>query len=85
MKDAIGADDTLEVSVQRDPPKPEIDWSTFDKHPESECGCRCGGVFRSHAKMQGINLVSRKPCPDCGANNNLCRVLFAPESFVIGG
>lgn len=65
----------------------EIDWSTFDDLPESECECRCGAIFRSHTKgiyRDRVLAISRKPCPSCGRNNNLRRVSSDPESFTIG-
>jgi len=48
----------------------EIDWTVFDGNPEMTCHCRCGEVFRSHAKFYGRirHTVTRKPCPACGSH-----------------
>jgi len=39
----------------------DIDWTRFDKYPESTCECACGNIFRSHAKvvLDGITLYDR--------------------------
>ena len=61
-----------------------IDWSSSDKYPEDTCSCRCGNVYRSHAKYtKEQGLVSRKPCADCGKDNDLRRVESDPESFSV--
>lgn len=47
-----------------------IDWSKRDQFSEDTVECRCGVQFRSHAKAVfggGGRIVSRKPCPGCGA------------------
>lgn len=53
----------------------EIDWSVFDQDPEATCTCRCGTVYRSHAKLvhdQGhFQHMARKSCPGCGRNDDL--------------
>lgn len=56
-----------------------IDWSPFDALPESTCECRCGAVWRSHAKTvvaplpswTGSCVVARKSCPGCGRDDDL--------------
>jgi len=61
-----------------------IDWSKWDRDrtPEMNCTCRCVfarlkdgdeiPTFRSHAKfVANVGMLSRKPCPDCGRNDNL--------------
>lgn len=59
-----------------------IDWTKHDGTSESFCTCRCVfgrlrdgddvPTFRSHAKyISGIGMRSRKPCPDCGRDDNL--------------
>ena len=66
----------------------DIDWTTFDQHPESTCGCACGEMFRSHAKgfIEGGKYmhVSRKPCPKCGKDDALVRISSDPEIMTIG-
>jgi hypothetical protein len=62
-----------------------IDWSKQDGTPEMSCTCRCVfarlkdgdeiPIFRSHAKfIANVGLRSRKPCPDCGRDDNLSSV-----------
>ncbi len=65
----------------------DVDWTVFDQYPESTCYCNCDAIFRSHAKivMSIRRSVSRKPCPDCGKNDNLRRVSSDPETYIIGG
>lgn len=69
--------------------RPEIDWSVFDKWPESECECRCEEFFQSHAKCafltEAFMLQSRKPCPGCGRSDNLRTVRSEPETMTISG
>lgn len=60
-----------------------IDWSVFDKYPESDCYCLCGVIFRSHGKfIIPTGLISRKPCPVCG-KNDLSRISSDPEIYEI--
>lgn len=63
-----------------------IDWTKFNKYPESTCYCRCEAVYRSHAKfdMTKPGLVTRKPCPACGSTENCRRVSDDPERVTIG-
>lgn len=62
---------------------PNIDWTSFDKYAESSIVCRCGGIFRSHAKMKsGVTsmvLWTRKPCPSCGRHDSSISVKSDPE------
>ena len=62
----------------------EINWSIFDGDPEANCYCRCGKVFRSHAKgvyKGSYRTITRKPCPGCGLNNDCNQISSDPESF----
>ena len=62
-----------------------VDWSVFDKYSESTCYCRCGCVFQSHSKidMELRRSIARKPCPECGKNDDLRRVSSGPEIMTI--
>ena len=63
-----------------------IDWSVFDKFSESTCACNCGAEFRSHAKSvfdPAARIVSRKPCPSCGRNDDLRRVASDTEVYAL--
>lgn len=65
-----------------------IDWTVFDKYSEDTCYCGCGAVFRSHGKFVNkpkCGLVTRKPCPACGKNDDICRLSADPETFTIKG
>lgn len=65
----------------------DIDWTPFDKYPESTCTCPCGAVFRSHAKSVMTpepHVASRKPCPACGGTR-LRGYSSDPELVTIGG
>lgn len=57
-----------------------IDWSEFTG-AEDTCRCRCGKIFRSHAKfvMAAKGMITEKPCPHCGKNNDCRRVTSDPE------
>ncbi len=65
-----------------------IDWSVFDGDPELTVECRCGAVYRSHAKAirdaGELCVVCRKACPKCGASTNPRRLSSDPERYVIG-
>jgi hypothetical protein len=65
-----------------------IDWSSFDQYPEHTCECSCGCTFRSHCKVvsDGIamHIVTRKPCPTCGKDNELRSARSDPETMTIG-
>jgi hypothetical protein len=66
-----------------------IDWSVFDAFPENTCYCRCGTVFRSHAKFVTdagdgkFGIVSRIACPACKLDNRLRQVSSDPEYMTI--
>lgn len=73
-----------------------IDWTPFDGLPEATCYCRCGGVFRSHAKgcvrdadetaerrVYRIVMTAKKQCPECGQSDKIYRVSHDPESYTI--
>lgn len=69
----------------------EIDWRPFDGDPEPACTCRCVferlkdgdeiPTFRSHVKIVGGSIITRKPCPDCGRTDNVRSVSSDPEPF----
>ena len=63
-----------------------IDWSVFDEYPEDTCSCRCGEVFRSHAKFvrDVSRVITRKACPACGKNSDFSRIESDPEKYTIG-
>ncbi len=63
----------------------QIDWAAQDKYPEDTCTCRCGTVYRTHARMIMVptpNIVARKPCPACGGIA-LTRASSDPEAMTI--
>lgn len=62
----------------------KINWTKFTG-AEDTCYCRCGKVFRSHAKyvMSAARMVTRKECPSCGKNNNCWRVASDSETIEI--
>jgi len=63
----------------------KIDWTTFDRFPESTLTCACGATFRSHSKyVLGSGIVSRKPCPGCGKTNLIAASRGDPEEMTIG-
>jgi hypothetical protein len=65
-----------------------IDWTDFDGTSEQTCRCRCGTVFRSHARVRydaGIRPIARKPCPGCGKSDDLWAISSDPELFTIEG
>jgi hypothetical protein len=69
-------------------PSLNIDWSVFNKAPESTCTCRCGTSYRSHVKVIKIDgsfvTISRKSCPNCGKNEgNVYSVQMDPENWTI--
>jgi len=65
----------------------DIDWSTFNKSAEQNCQCGCGSIFRSHAKFVSKlgKVVSRKPCPECGKNDDLRQTTIDWDSSTIKG
>jgi hypothetical protein len=68
-----------------------IDWRPFDKFPENTNTCRCGAVFRSHAKTvfdsdkKTFVLLSRKACPACGSRKDVIRSASDPEAMTLRG
>jgi len=45
-----------------------IDWRSSEGKPEGKAFCRCGESFRTHVALGGDGkVVSKKPCPKCGA------------------
>lgn len=75
------------VGMEQNEYMSKINWSVFNNDPENNCYCRCGAIFRSHAKFVGVlgKMVARKPCPACGKNDDMQRVSSDPESFIIKG
>lgn len=68
------------------PPLPEVDWSPFDKYPESTCRCNCGVSFRSHAKyVMAFGLLARVECPGCKRKDALRAVYGDTETQTIKG
>lgn len=66
----------------------DTDWSSVDRFHESTCTCRCGAVFRAHAKCvraPAPRLIARKRCPSCGRDDDICRISSGPELMTIGG
>jgi hypothetical protein len=55
----------------------EVDWTAFNKYSEDTIECRCGAVYRSHAKAKlletGFTVITRKPCPACGKDRGHVR------------
>lgn len=69
---------------------PDIDWSEFDSEPEQTIWCKCDwgvAIYRSHSKhfWEGKfkGAWSRQPCPHCGSHNNIFKVSYDPEEWVI--
>jgi hypothetical protein len=66
-----------------------VDWSKFTDPPCTTVTCRCGYVFRSHAKTVKVDgrwiAVSKEPCIQCGRSDNIWKVSTDPESFTIRG
>jgi len=59
-----------------------IEWRAFDPYPEDTLTCRCGAVYRSHAKFvikPRSGLLARKPCPKCGRVDDIRRASSDPE------
>ena len=61
------------------------DWLPHLKFPEDTCYCRCGHVFRSHARidMERRRSISRKPCPGCEKHDELRRVTSDQEVWTV--
>ena len=66
----------------------KINWDIVDKFPEDTVTCKCGAVFRSHARMVKVDgkLVTylRKSCPKCGKNDSPRSVKSDPHVMEIG-
>lgn len=65
-----------------------VDWEPLLKYPESTVTCRCGAVYRSHAKCVAANgtlhRVTRKPCPACGASqDHTTSIRSDPETYTL--
>lgn len=64
-----------------------IDWTVFDQYPEQTCECRCGTVWRTHAKLvsgeRGLHLITRKPCPGCGKPDAVRKASSDPEQVIV--
>lgn len=64
-----------------------IDWSQFGDNVTTTCYCRCGGIYRSHAKTVkhhgSWKGCSQLPCPKCGKHDDLFRVSQDPESVTL--
>lgn len=64
-----------------------INWTASDKYPEDTCRCRCGAVWASHAKFvfdPAPGLVTRRPCPACGRNDQCVSVRGGTEAMSFG-
>ena len=61
-----------------------IDWSKFT-HSEDTCHCRCGEIFRSHAKYVATvkRVITRKQCPECSKDDDCWRVASDQETMTI--
>lgn len=57
-----------------------IDWAKFTGS-EDTCHCRCGKIFRSHAKYvtTAKGIITRRQCPFCRKDNNCWQVSSDPE------
>lgn len=62
-----------------------IDWSAFAAYPPNTNYCRCGAVYRSHAKiaMALRRTVTKEPCPECGRHDDLRMSSSEPEAWRI--
>lgn len=69
-----------------DPNFLEPDWTDFGKVTQT-IYCKCGAVFRSHAKidMTILRSVSKDPCPSCSTRTNSRRTSFDTETMTLGG
>lgn len=68
---------------------PKIDWSAFTWPIDQTITCRCGELFRAHAKFsnqeEGPGVFSQIPCPSCRSYGPHARSEGDPKSFTIGG
>ena len=67
----------------------DIDWGPLLKYRAPEVECRCGAIFRRHAKGASVDgefvVFLRNPCPVCEAATNPRRVSHDPEEWSFGG
>ncbi len=69
-------EEQMKEEQMKEDPRENVDWFIFDGYPVSTCHCRCGEVFRSHAKfVLKAGLVTRKSCPKCGNSFNCHRIV----------
>jgi hypothetical protein len=68
----------------------DIDWSAFNRFPESTCYCGCGAVYRSHSKIAtvggaiaSLKLVVRTPCPACKSSDRIYRASSDVEKVTL--
>jgi hypothetical protein len=65
----------------------EIDWSEYDRkgYKPDDVTCRCGCGFESHTRATmvdgGFTIVTRVPCPSCGATRDMRGVRSKPERW----
>lgn len=60
------------------------DWSGREKYSENTITCACGAVFRSHDRFDvRIGIITKKPCPSCGATSGHRRSSSDPEYMTI--
>lgn len=65
-----------------------INWSLHYKYPRDSITCRCGAVYRSHAKGISRNgtftVATELPCPGCGSDIDHVRAASSePERVTI--
>lgn len=48
--------------------------------------CWCGAEYRSHAifDKDAKRMVARKPCPQCGKDDNFRKISSDPETMTLG-
>jgi len=65
-----------------------IDWTGHSDYPPDHCECKCGGRWDSHTKTiihKGkMVIVTEKPCPKCGKNDEIRAVRGDWEQQIIG-
>ena len=64
-----------------------FDWSKIEQYPKQTIECRCGAVFRAHARYSLIegSVVTKEPCPGCGSFNTVRAARSDPEVWSVGG
>jgi hypothetical protein len=62
-----------------------IDWTNLDQYPEYTVECKCGHIYRSHAKFDItiLQIVARIPCANCG-DTHMRAARSDPESHTLG-